>query len=248
MTLVEFLVPLLKAGRREQCLAALYFHQRYKNRPSLTAAEVRQALTQARMPGAKQVNTADVLAKSGHLVDTVESNDRGHKLWKLTPTGSEYVRGMLGLPAKDPEIEHDVSSLEDLAASILDEVVRGYVNEAVLCLSVDALRAAVVFLWTGAIRSLQEAALNKGGAALNAALQKHDQRAKHVSKIEDFAAIKDSISLLAAREIGLLDKGEWQTLNEALGLRNRCGHPTKYRPGEKKVSGFIEDLIAIVFK
>jgi hypothetical protein len=36
-------------------------------------------------------------------------------------------------------------------------------------------------------------------------------------------------------------------LEEALNLRNRCGHPTKYRPGEKKVSSFIEDVAGIVF-
>jgi hypothetical protein len=45
----------------------------------------------------------------------------------------------------------------------------------------------------------------------------------------------------------LLDKGEKDTLIDALNLRNRYGHPTKYRPGEAKVKSFIEDVLGIVF-
>jgi hypothetical protein len=36
-------------------------------------------------------------------------------------------------------------------------------------------------------------------------------------------------------------------MQQALDLRNQCGHPSNYRPGHKKVSAFIEDLIGIVF-
>jgi hypothetical protein len=53
--------------------------------------------------------------------------------------------------------------------------------------------------------------------------------------------------LLAAKELGILDKPQKDTLEEALNLRNRCGHPGKYRPGIKKASSFIEDTISIVF-
>jgi hypothetical protein len=53
--------------------------------------------------------------------------------------------------------------------------------------------------------------------------------------------------LLALQELGILDKGEKTTLIEALDLRNRCGHPTKYTPGIKKASSFIEDVVGIVW-
>jgi hypothetical protein len=76
---------------------------------------------------------------------------------------------------------------------------------------------------------------------------KHDPKAKPLKVVNDFSAVKDVTQLLAFRELGLIDKGEWQTLQEGLGLRNRCGHPTKYRPGVAKVSAFIEDVVGIVF-
>jgi hypothetical protein len=247
ITLVEFIAPLKKRSQRDQCLAVLYFVERYKDSKAQTSAEIRTTLGQARVPRAAKINVADVMARSGHYVDAPTSNEHGHKLWQLTDSGREYVRGILGLPQEQPEIEADVSALTTLAGSITDPVVRGFVDEAILCLRVGALRAAVVFLWTGAIRTIQDECMAHGAPALNTALTRHDSRAKHVGKIEDFASIKDSLTLLAARDLAIVDKGEWQTLDEALGLRNRCGHPTRYKPGIKKASSFIEDVLNIVF-
>jgi hypothetical protein len=151
------------------------------------------------------------------------------------------------LPSTAPEIENDVATLQALVAKVSDSVVRDYVLEAIKCLSVGAIRAAVVFLWTGAIRTLQEECLTRHGATLNAAIAKHDPKARSVNKLEDFAYIRDATALLAFQELGILDKGEKTTLGEALDLRNRCGHPTKYIPGIKKASSFIEDVVGVVF-
>ncbi len=86
-----------------------------------------------------------------------------------------------------------------------------------------------------------------GGSSVTAALTKHDPKARPVSRIEDFAAVKDKITLLAARELTLIDKGQWTVLQSDLDLRNQCGHPTKFKPGPKKASSLIEDLINNVF-
>jgi len=245
MTLIEFIAP-IKGGQREKCLAVLFFVRHYEGKPSLTVDGIREGLRRARVSRWQKINVADVLSKSGGYVDTpgLEGNRR---LWQLTLSGDEYVRVMLGLPKEDVEIQHDVTTLTKIAGRIADAVVREYVNEAILCLRVGALRAAIVFLWTGAIRTLQEQAYATGGTALNAALKKHDQGARNVGKVDDFAYVKDSVALLAFQEIGLLDKGEKATLEEALNLRNRCGHPTQYTPGMKKTSSFVEDVVGIVF-
>jgi hypothetical protein len=36
-------------------------------------------------------------------------------------------------------------------------------------------------------------------------------------------------------------------LEHGLDLGNACGHASKYTPGGKKVSSFIEDVVGIVF-
>jgi hypothetical protein len=246
MTLAEFLAPLGSARQREKCLAVLYYHLRYLDTSSLTVEQIREELIRSRVPKASKINVADVLNKSGALVDSagVAGNRR---LWQLTLSGEKHIRVELNLPASQPEIEHDVTTLEALAAKVSDSVVREYVLEAIRCLSVSALRAAVVFLWTGAIRTLQQEAFSNHNANLNSAIAKHDPKARPVTKLEDFAYIRDATALLAFQELGVLDKGEKATLGEALDLRNRCGHPTKYVPGIKKASSFIEDVLGIVF-
>lgn len=248
MTLVEFLAPLAKATHRDRVLATLYFAREHESEPVMTVRGVRDRLVAARVKGAKTMNIADVLTRAGHYVAHGDARQRGAHEWRLTDSGDNYVRELLNLPDQGVDVMHEAGSLESLARRITDELVRGYVEEAVLCLKAGALRSSVVFLWTGAIRSFQERALTgHPGNQVTAAIQKHDPKARRVNKVDDFSSIKDSVALLAFRELGLIDKGQWQTLEEALGLRNRCGHPTRYRPGAKKASAFIEDVIGIVF-
>lgn len=246
MTLVEFLAPLKNSKHQERVLAVLYYCERYEQQASLTIDDVRKRLRAARAPGAAKVNIADVLNKSGALADT-DGLSGTRRLWKLTESGREYVRTRLGLPANEAEIEHDVATLAGVISKVTNEDVRGYLDEALKCLQVDALRACVVFVWTAAARAIQMEAMTKGSLLVTDAVRKHDPKARTIVKIDDFAYVKESVLLLAASDLGLLDKNQKDALTEALNLRNRCGHPSKYRPGVKKVSAFVEDITSIVF-
>ncbi|MGA2608326.1 MAG: hypothetical protein ABSH01_12835 [Terriglobia bacterium] len=243
---MEFLNPVKNSSNRDRCLAVLYFKHRYEQIESLTADQIKKALIQCRLPRAKLINVPDVLAKSGAMVDSPGAMGLA-RLWRLTGAGEIHVRQVMGLADAEAEIEHDVGYLKTLAAKISDPLIREYIDEAVDCLSIGALKAGVVFLWAGAVRTLQERVLSKGISQVNAAIQGHDQRARQVRKLDDFQYIKESILLLAAEGVGVLDKAQRNTLEESLNLRNKCGHPNKYDPGIKKASSFIEDVTGIVF-
>ncbi|MFZ5615936.1 MAG: hypothetical protein ACOZAA_01250 [Pseudomonadota bacterium] len=246
MTLVEFLAPLSKNKNQDRILAVLYYADRYEQRPSMTVDAIRQKLKTARVNGSIKLNIADVLSKSGALVDT-DGLDGKKRLWKLTNSGQGYVRDVVGLPVAEPEIEHDVTTLTNLVLKISDEDIRQYLEEALKCLQVGAIRACIVFVWTAAIRTIQASMLTNGAAAVTTVIQRHDPKAKAISTLDDFAYVKDATTLLAAKDLGFFDKNEKDTLTEALNLRNRCGHPSKYRPGLKKSSAFVEDITSIVF-
>jgi len=246
MTIVEFLHPLKRGPIRDICLAALYFAHRYNQKDALTVEEVRSLLRRARISHAIKINLAGTLSRSAPFVDPV--GKKGNKfIWALTPTGQDHVRSLLGLPSPDVEIEHDVSSIGCLVKSLKDEDVSNYILEGIKCLSVGALRASVVFLWSGAVRKIQEEVFSYGASTVISAIQKFDPKTKPIKRRDDLVYIKESTLLLVSQELGIFDKNERGILEEALNLRNKCGHPGKYKPGPKKVSSFIEDIISIVF-
>ena len=248
-SLVEFIAPVAAAENKDRSLAALYFVQFVEGHAGMTAPELHDRLVDARVPKARQVNVADVLARAGALVESVSGDGTKARLWHLTGSGKQHIETLLGLSALEPEALHDVAALKARSSAIKDDIVRGYVDEAILCLQVNALRAAVVFLWAGAMRKLEEDIFTgHQPKEITTAVQKHDPKARPLGTIDDFAGVKDKFALLAMRDLGRIDKGEWATLEEALNLRNRCGHPTRYLPGAKKVSSFAEDLIGIVFR
>lgn len=246
MTLVEFLHPLKDAGIRTLCLAAMYYSQRYQSIESMTVEGLRANLKRARVPRADKLNLADTLSKSAPFVDTI-GKEGNRFLWALTDAGKEEIRKTLNLPAKDIEIENDVSSIEGLIAKISGEDVKDYLSESVKCLQVNALRASVVFLWSGAVKKIRDDAFACGALNVTTAVQKHEPKAKPINKADDLVLVKEATLLLAAQDLGLFDKNQRSVLESCLDLRNRCGHSGKYKVGPKRVSGFIEDVIGIVF-
>ncbi len=245
LTLVEFLEPLKTKSLTAKSLAVLYYEARYKQNNVLKGSEIKSLLRSARVPKLQKANITATLIQVGALVDSPGMKD-GERIWKLTETGSKHVRDLLGLASDEPEIQHDTRTLEKLLTKVKNPDERDYLQEAVTCLKVGALRAAVIFTWTAAIRNVQMKSLRKC-SALNAAILRRDPRARNVSSIDDFAYIKDSTVLFASQDVGIHDKNQREVLEECLKLRNKCGHPGKYSPKEKRVSSFIEDVVSVVF-
>jgi hypothetical protein len=246
ITIIEFCHPLRRSGMPSNVLAVLYYLATFKGVPAVTIDTLRSNLTQARVKNARRANLADTLSKLAPFVHTI-GEENGKFLWGITDSGKARVRDLLQLPITPPSIEQDVTELEVLIGRISDGDVKSYVEEAVKCLRVGALRAAVVFLWAGAVRRIQEDTLAFGARKLNSALLRHDPRARQVRKLDDFAHIRDKTVVLATEDLGLLDKNQRTTLEDCLNLRNKSGHPSRCTPGAKKVSAFIEDLVGIVF-
>jgi hypothetical protein len=225
VTLVEFLAPVARSGTNlDRVLGVLYFVARYEQVVALTSEQIKVNLRRARVKGAKTVNVSDVLSKSGHFATLAGEAGRA-KLWALTDAGSASVRKTLGLPEGDVEIEHDVGVLNKLVAKLSNPDVRGYFEEAIKCLQVGSLRACVVFVWAGTIRTIQERIILKGSIAVTAALKAHNPKAREVKTINDLAYSRESEQLQIAQDLGLIDKGEKRVLGDALDLRNNCGHP-----------------------
>jgi hypothetical protein len=247
MSLVEFLAKVKTAKRETKALSVLYWNERYGSKPSMTATEVKAALVQVRITNAKNFNIADVLAKAGANVDVVGTGTSGGKLWQLTETGRKSVRAAQGLPGDEPEIEHTVADLAKVAARVTDADTKAFLEEAIVCVSVGGLRAAIVFVWVATIAELETRIWAIGANAVTAAVQKGNQSAKPLTKKDDLAKLKEVQILQVAEDLGVLDKSQKLMLGQALDTRNQCGHPNKYKPGVAKVKSHIEDITGILW-
>lgn len=230
-TLVEFLAALKGAPQRQLVMATLFWLSTANGGVGISVGEIREAMQDARVKGASKINVSAVLLRSDSLVDC----DRAARIWRLTDTGRRYITDDLGLHLGG-SMARERDAIRSVVATVGDDVAKEFVEESVVCLEAGALRAAVVFLWSGAIRTIQGEMLTSGLKKVTQAVHRHDQSASPIKKIEDFAKVKDRITLLAARELALI------------GVRNHCGHPTKYKPGAEKFRAYIEDLVGIVFK
>ena len=141
----------------------------------------------------------------------------------------------------------DASALEKSYARLRDENEKSYMLEALKCLSARAPRAAVVFAWNAAIRNIQRRFLQHDVKSINKAIRKHAPGASWVKQINDFDKINDRPVVEASEKLGIFSKSEKMVIVNCLDLRNQCGHPSTYIPGNHRVAAFFEDLYTIVF-
>lgn len=158
------------------------------------------------------------------------------------------------LPVKDSTNELPALALHSLreAAAYAPDDYRDYLDEAVRCYEGGMYRAAVLMVWSACIQHLFSVIDgHRGGikameAANRARFGKGDPPPasyKKISKTDDLLYFKEANVLLIAEDAGLINRNARDLLDEKLKLRNRCGHPTRYKPGREETVIFIESLL-----
>jgi site-specific recombinase XerD len=142
----------------------------------------------------------------------------------------------------------DTTDIEYILLKVKDKEERDYLLEGIKCFKANALRAGVIFLWTAAVYKIQKKCLTQSVGYINTELKKIYPKAKDIKVIEDFEYIKDEFLLDLACNIKVLDKTIKEELkNTCLDLRNKCGHPGKYKPKAQKIKAFVEDIIGMLY-
>jgi hypothetical protein len=100
-----------------------------------------------------------------------------------------------------------------------------------------------------ALDHLQEFVLAKHLAAFNSALGKRSDRASKItiSARDDFGELKESVFIETCKSAGIITQDVRKILDEKLGFRNSCAHPSSIQIGDSKVVSFIEDIVDNVF-
>lgn len=249
MKLVEYLAPLKNTSQHSRLLAAMYFLETAEGKLDFSTGELRDALSEARVPGIKSWNIAARLAGAGHYVHTTGTG--ASRRWGLTETGRKAIATTVpALPQSAPAMvkQSEVSALRDKVAAIPENEARAYACEAVDCLTIGAHRAAIVFMWVAAVHEIQERIWKTSTApAITAAAQSHSPKAKICRKRDDLSEYNEALLLQVAQDLSVIDKNQHTELKRALDLRNGSGHPNKLRPGEHKAKAHIEDIVTMLF-
>lgn len=249
MKLIEYLKAIAPADQRKRVLATMYFEEVFQSKSKFKPSEIRGSLVAARTPNATNWNVSRTLANAGALVHS--DGPARAKLWELTQSGRTWVEQFAALPKANPAAQAAASEVANLRAQvsgIADSEARAFAAEAVDCLEIGAHRAAIVFMWVAAVHELQERIWAVSTpAAITAAAQTHNPRAKKATKRDDLVEYNEALLLQVAQDLSVIDKNMKTELTKALDLRNGSGHPNRLRPGEHKAKAHIEDIITMLF-
>ena len=135
--------------------------------------------------------------------------------------------------------------LQRTVAKVTDAQRRDFLAEAISCLEVGARRATVILAWISALDHMYDFVLRNGLPAFNTALSKQPGKigGLTISAKDDFVNLKESDFILVCRSAGLITNDVRKLLDEKLGFRNSCAHPSSIGVGDSKVLSFVEDLV-----
>jgi hypothetical protein len=210
-----------------------YFLQELGGSKALDAKLLSRAYESLDLP--KPKNFADLLSKLESNGTLVKANGG----YRLSMKVSESISHELG----NPVLVALPAELMKLP-SMLKGSERDFLQEATNCVSVKAWRAAIVLSWILTMDHLEEYVLQTDLASFNQAISKNAKYTGiRVIRKEDFEDIKESDFITALRSAGLITNDQRKILDEKLGVRNSCAHPSGLVITENKVASFLEDLV-----
>lgn len=169
--------------------------------------------------------------------------DKGYRLQRQI---KEKIAERLG--AGKVEV-HTNTELRKLLSNVPDGDTREFLTEVIDCFDVGANRAAIVMCWILTMDHLYEYILKHKLADFNVVLARNtDKRVKVtiVNTKDDFSDIPESKFIEFCRSGRIISNDVRKILDEKLGTRNSCAHPSGVIVRKSKTIDFIEDLVSNV--
>lgn len=206
-----------------------------------STAEIREIAVANGLRSAKTWKPSSILASGPSLAAFLADG------WQLTAAGSSRVQAVLGSMGSPP-IAKPAQDLRAHLKKIRQADTHAFLSEAVSCLEAGHLRAAVVLSWVGAMSQLYELVVNTELGSFNAEALRRDPKWKVAKTADDLARMKEHEFLNVLETLSILGKNVKAELQNALSLRNACGHPNSLKIGNSRVAGHIEVLLLNVFQ
>lgn len=250
MTILDFLRDIPKFheySRKSKLLLLAYYLRQHKGLVEFAAKDIEHCC-QGILKPPSQLKQQIALLSKGKSSPLMRGSTRSH--FSLTAPGMNEVESYLSSGNKaevvtDRFLSDAISYLKKFISQIGEENQRKFIAEAVACLGVDARRATIVMIWAAAIDHLYDHILNHRLSDFNAAIQRRRDRyaALAITNKNDFSDIRESAFIEICRSAGIISNDVRKILEEKLGIRNTCAHPSGIEVHPSKVVNFVEDLV-----
>jgi hypothetical protein len=138
------------------------------------------------------------------------------------------------------------AELRRLEGKLAEGTTKEFLKETVDCFEAKAHRATVIMCWILIMDHLIELVFTKHLSSFNAELAKVSHNRVKISVIEnrdDFNDIPEWKFIELLRASGVISNDVRKILDQKLGIRNSCAHPSGIVIKGSKVIDFVEDLV-----
>lgn len=123
---------------------------------------------------------------------------------------------------------------------------KAFLKEVIDCFEAGANRAPIIMCWILALDHLCNYTFREHLAAFNAELKKVTDKRVRVTEIgsrDDFSDIPEGKLIELMRSAGVISNDVRKILDEKLGIRNSCAHPSGIEVKPSKALAFVDDLV-----
>lgn len=250
MTLLEFIrgIPNFhEFSRKSKILLLAYYLRGYRGMLEFSAHDL-EAACRGTLKSPSDLRTQLRLLAKGQ--NSLLAKGSSQNVFSLNMPGLDEVESYLSRAdpsavVVDAMITDALAYLRKVVAKLSDDNQRKFMAEAISCLAVDAPRATIVMAWAGAVDHLYDFILRHKLPDFQAALARRTDRYARVTIAtkDDFAELKEAVFIEVARSAGVITNDVRKVLDEKLGIRNTCAHPSAVEVHRSKVVNFIEDLV-----
>lgn len=219
----------------------VYFLIVEQERASATAGEINRCFDHCHLP------------PYARLPQYLSENTRGAKPrfikakdgYGLSRHRREEIRAILGASVKRIQAGGE---LRKLLEKVPDGQRKDFLSELVTCFEVGANRATVIMCWILAMDCLfdhifsDQTKLSAFNMVLSTSTDKRVKAAK-VSNKDDFSDIPEGKFIEFCRSAKIISADVRKILDEKLGTRNSCAHPSGIKIAGSKALEFVEDLV-----
>ncbi len=251
MTPLEFLSQFgdpLNLSHRSLVIAFAYYLRQEKGKLEFTLTEIKGCFQESLLKSPKKLSTLINELIKGKKPALLKNSPGGN--YSLAIYGLQEVQDALAAKPSTAAglsefLETAIPYLQRTIAKISDENRRKFLAEAMACLGVQAKRATIIMTWLVTLDHLYDFILFHKISEFNIALgRRKDKHANRVIIIkDDFSDIPENIFIEVLRSANIISNDVRKILDEKLGIRNSCAHPSAIEIHDSKVINFIEDLV-----